>query len=1046
MNKPIKFLLIFAFLSYSLINPNISFSESGYIRFLCSREGPFSSANYAVNSVSGDYLEEILPGTVVNSSMGSSDYPDGGVMSPGNNDSYLELIFMLPEEYDFSNATFTINTKGKGTTLYQDKLIVEVMNNSETFWFNHQYPYYDFYVLENQTINSSNFDRISDAIVTSDNYYPSQLFNSGYIGEWYEEGRPCIYIRLKVLALHEVDLEFVDLSWDNAELRIDHAVDNDSLTFNTGPNARWFGQKEVFYFDGDAARSGTIENGETSGLYTNISGPGTLSFYWRVSSEEFHDALYFYFDDEANPRGIISGEVDWEQFVLDVPSGEHQLAWEYKKDSSASSGDDCGWLDSIMFCNYTINPEIISMPFYGGVQSVDITPNISECSWTASTGDVSWVQVDTTSGTGPSYVNVLVDYNYGDSRTGIITIAGHPFTINQGQQSCFNGIIPSDYNFPSSGDDLYVDVEITTEAGCNWTTSADNLAWASVVPESGTGSAIVRVTVAPNPGEARSGNITIAGQLFSLTQDRGCNFSILPNSSEFPYYGGSYSVTVMTSAPDCTWTASSDNLSWVTISPTIGTGNGIVTIMVLPNYDSTRNADITIAENTFTITQAYNPSPGIQKWAFQTGGSLLSTSAAIGIDGTIYVNGSANNSLEAINPDGTSKWIFQKSSLYASSSPSIGVDNTIYICFEEFTSQIVILSAVNADGTEEWAFSIQGISSTNAPPTIDSDGTIYITVTNNGYSSYTLYAINPDGTQKWELSFPIILSPPTIACDGTIYLGTSDGNDSFLLALNPDGTQKWGFPIAANSSFLTSIGTDGTIYIGAFWNKLLAVNSDGTQKWNFTEGDSMGAESSPVIASDGTIYIVDLVGHLFAVNPDGTKRWSQSFQTQGQWCNSTPAIGADGTIYLVNYYWQEGSSLPDYSKLYAINPDGSQKWERQIEPSFSSPAIGTDGTIYVGAEDGNLHAIVSESGGLADSPWPMFFHDTTHTGYQPECKILGDVDGDLSIDLSDAILSLRLIAGIYSDTPINKNGDVNGDKKIGLPEVVFVMQTVAGVR
>lgn len=44
------------------------------------------------------------------------------------------------------------------------------------------------------------------------------------------------------------------------------------------------------------------------------------------------------------------------------------------------------------------------------------------------------------------------------------------------------------------------------------------------------------------------------------------------------------------------------------------------------------------------------------------------------------------------------------------------------------------------------------------------------------------------------------------------------------------------------------------------------------------------------------------------------------------------------------------------------------------------PAIGSDGTIYVGSEDNNLYAIEGSSGGLADSPWPMFRHDLRHTG------------------------------------------------------------------
>ena len=46
---------------------------------------------------------------------------------------------------------------------------------------------------------------------------------------------------------------------------------------------------------------------------------------------------------------------------------------------------------------------------------------------------------------------------------------------------------------------------------------------------------------------------------------------------------------------------------------------------------------------------AVNPSDGSQKWAFTTGGDVVS-SPAIGVDGTIYV-GSYDNNLYAISVD-----------------------------------------------------------------------------------------------------------------------------------------------------------------------------------------------------------------------------------------------------------------------------------------------------------------------------------------------------------------------------------------------------------
>ena len=72
-------------------------------------------------------------------------------------------------------------------------------------------------------------------------------------------------------------------------------------------------------------------------------------------------------------------------------------------------------------------------------------------------------------------------------------------------------------------------------------------------------------------------------------------------------------------------------------------------------------------------------------------------------------------------------------------------------------------------------------------------------------------------------------------------------------------------------------------------------------------------------------------------------------------------------------------SYDDY--LYAINPDGSLKWNYKTDHwIYSSSAIGSDGTIYVGSVDSYLYAIQGGSEGLADTPWPKFRKNNRNTG------------------------------------------------------------------
>jgi outer membrane protein assembly factor BamB len=103
---------------------------------------------------------------------------------------------------------------------------------------------------------------------------------------------------------------------------------------------------------------------------------------------------------------------------------------------------------------------------------------------------------------------------------------------------------------------------------------------------------------------------------------------------------------------------------------------------------------------------------------------------------------------------------------------------------------------------------------------------------------------------------------------------------------------------------------------------------------------------------------------LYAVNPDGTEKWS--FET-GDRITSSPVVGADGNIYFGSHD----------NRFYSLKPDGT------LDMIFltygrilSSPTIDVNGNIYVSSEDNKLYAISSGSLGLADSPWPKVGHNT----------------------------------------------------------------------
>ena len=102
------------------------------------------------------------------------------------------------------------------------------------------------------------------------------------------------------------------------------------------------------------AKSGDIDDYEQSDLSVglNILNGGSVSFYRKVSCEAHpgvtdYDFLAFFIDGVEMARW--DGVTAWERFEYPVTAGQHTFRWMYKKDYSVSSGEDCAWIDYIVF-------------------------------------------------------------------------------------------------------------------------------------------------------------------------------------------------------------------------------------------------------------------------------------------------------------------------------------------------------------------------------------------------------------------------------------------------------------------------------------------------------------------------------------------------------------------------------------------------------------------------------------------------------------------------------------------------------------------------
>jgi len=129
----------------------------------------------------------------------------------------------------------------------------------------------------------------------------------------------------------------------------------DAFDWQHSGETSWFIQESEVFSGSYAVRSGEIENNQTTELSLNLNVlyDGEIYFAAKTSSEQdvsgvLYDYLAFYVDDQ-DMGNHIGGSTDWQEFTFDIPAGEHSFKWVYLKDQAQSVGDDCAWLDRIIF-------------------------------------------------------------------------------------------------------------------------------------------------------------------------------------------------------------------------------------------------------------------------------------------------------------------------------------------------------------------------------------------------------------------------------------------------------------------------------------------------------------------------------------------------------------------------------------------------------------------------------------------------------------------------------------------------------------------------
>jgi outer membrane protein assembly factor BamB/subtilisin family serine protease len=437
---------------------------------------------------------------------------------------------------------------------------------------------------------------------------------------------------------------------------------------------------------------------------------------------------------------------------------------------------------------------------------------------------------------------------------------------------------------------------------------------------------------------------------YSWTAPKTGQFQVAAFSYDFDpllaVYTGS-SVSALTLVPGAAVAGgpivSSDNIPasicLCTIQATAGT---TYEITVDGNTDSSTG----LSSGQFTLTIADS------LWQAVTQDSIT-CAPAVGTDGAVYV-GSDDGSFYAFNSNGSTRWVYTPSSTsyaFDTSAAAIAGDGTVYAA----SSNGGPICAFNSSGGLKWSMSLPANAIVNGAAALGSlsamDDTLYVKAQDGN-----LYAVNTTNqTVRWTYAVPgLSYAPPSVGSDGTVYIGADNG---VFYAISPSGTLKWSFTADAAIYTAPAIDGSGNLYFGTLGGSFYSVTQSGGLRWEHTVGNSIS--SSPALGSGGLVTFGSYDRHLYALNTStGALQWSYPLGSEVR--ASSPAVDCNGVIYVGCYD----------NNVYAINPDGSLNrtfatagWVR------SSPVIfGTN--LYFGSYDHKLYAF--DIGSYASSsPWPM---------------------------------------------------------------------------
>jgi hypothetical protein len=130
-----------------------------------------------------------------------------------------------------------------------------------------------------------------------------------------------------------------------ASLTLGDALDQPVQNWQTDATLPWHAQTNVHHDGVAAASSGMVRTGGSNGLEIDVTGPATITFWWKLSSQGSWDSMGV----AVGGTNVVEvgGDRDWQPAAVAVPSGTHRVRWWYHHFSGYYLGANQAFLDEV---------------------------------------------------------------------------------------------------------------------------------------------------------------------------------------------------------------------------------------------------------------------------------------------------------------------------------------------------------------------------------------------------------------------------------------------------------------------------------------------------------------------------------------------------------------------------------------------------------------------------------------------------------------------------------------------------------------------------